>query len=184
MTAADDSLSQQLNELVERRLGRALSAAERRELSRVSQSLEPAHGFSEQVRAQAEQAVEAGRQKAQAAIRTVLQGTRTVAEQMADEREREDRAVLKMVESASSLAQLRPSVLQGPGKDVTAAGTIVVAQIADRLANLVKAEVQTCFEQQFGPLLRRLEAAAAAVSGAPEPSAPQAPPSPAATPNT
>lgn len=159
MSASDDPLSTQLHMLAERWLKRPLTAAEAQELARFRQSLEHngAATADQPVAQAAAQAVQDARQQAQAAIQNVLEGARQLTQHMASEREQEDRAVLRMVENAGSLAELRPSALPAGDGQVSPAGRIAIAQIADRLANLVRTEVQACFERQLAPLASRVE---------------------------
>lgn len=69
-----------------------------------------------------------------------------------------EQAILEAVNAAGSLAELRPSHLQS---GQASANQLVMSQIADRLANLVKSEVHLCFEQNFGSLKQQLENAIA-----------------------
>ena len=160
MSASEDPISTQLHTLAERWLKRPLTAAETQELARFRQSLE--HGGAaaagQPVAQAAARAVHDARQQAQAAIQNVLEGARQLTQRMASEREQEDRAILRMVESASSLADLRPSALPGGDEHASPAGQIAITQIADRLANLVRTEVQACFERRLSPLASRVEA--------------------------
>lgn len=159
MNAPDDSPSHQLHALAEHWLKRPLTAAEEQELARFRQSFEPGAGdASGSPAAQATQTVREARRQAQAAIQNVLDGARELAQRVAREREQEDRAMLAMVEGAGSLADLRPSALPSGDGQGQAAGRIVIAQIADRLANMVRTEVQVCFERQLAPLANRVEA--------------------------
>lgn len=162
MNTSVDDVATQLHQLAERWLKRPLTADEERDLAAFRSALPagPDHGGGvfDQVKAQAAQAVDEGRQRAQAAIQSVLRGSQQVAQQVALEREQEDQAILKVVEAAKSLADLRPSALHQARDGETPGGRMVIAQIADRLANLVKAEVDACFEHQVGPLVRKIEA--------------------------
>lgn len=158
MNASEDPLFTQLHALAERWLKRPLTAAETRELARFRQSSGHGAGGASPAAVQAEQTVQEARRQAQAAIQNVLDGARELAQRMAREREQEDRAILAMVESAGSLADLRPSALPGGEGQGPPADRIVIAQIADRLANMVRTEVQACFERQLAPLANRIEA--------------------------
>ncbi|WP_149194331.1 hypothetical protein [Luteimonas suaedae] len=158
MNASDDPLSTQLHALAERWLKRPLTAAETRELMRFRQSSGHGAGETSPAAVQVEQTVQKARRQAQAAIQNVLDGARELAQRMAREREQEDRAILAMVESAGSLADLRPSALPDGAGQGPSADRIVIAQIADRLANMVRTEVQACFERQLAPLANRIEA--------------------------
>ncbi len=178
MSASDDPISTQLHTLAERWLKRPLTAAEMQELARFRQSLGSEGGVAadQPVAQAAARAVRDARQQAQAAIQSVLEGARELTQRMASEREQEDRVILRMVESASSLADLRPSALPAGDGQASPEGQIAITQIADRLANLVRTEVQSCFEQRLSPLASRIEALlgearpAAAAANAQDPS--------------
>ncbi|QDH68984.1 hypothetical protein [Marilutibacter alkalisoli] len=77
----------------------------------------------------------------------------------------ETHALARLLEKAEDLGSLRPSHL--PAGQEAGRSHVVIAQIADRLANLVKQEVETRFQLQFGPLTRQLEQALAALSRTP-----------------
>jgi hypothetical protein len=62
--------------------------------------------------------------------------------------------LLDTVQAATSLNGLRPATL--PATPYTG-DQLVIAQIAERLANLVQTEVSKCFEKNFGPLRQQLE---------------------------
>ena len=68
---------------------------------------------------------------------------------------KEEQAILKVVEGARSLAELRPSALNG-GTGVGMGGQMALSQIADRLAGLARQEVERCFNQTFMPLQNAL----------------------------
>lgn len=157
MNASDDPVFTQLLALAEHWLKRPPTAAEMQELARFRQSIESGQDASGVPATQAAQTIRDARQQAQAAIRDIVEGARQLAQRVAGEREQEDRAILKVVESAGSLAELRPSALPADDAPGPAADRIAIAQIADRLANLVRAEVQTCFERQLAPLANRVE---------------------------
>lgn len=171
MSATEDPVSIQLHALAERWLKRPLTAAEEQVLARFRQTLGGGRAaVSGPPAAQAAaRAVRDARQQAQAAIQGVLENARQLTQRMASEREQEDRAVLQMVESARSLAELRPASLAGGGRSTSPAGQLAIAQIADRLANLVRSEVQACFEQRLSPLASRIEALLAETQSAQAP---------------
>lgn len=179
MSTSENDLAEKLHQLAENWLKRPLTVAEEQELAAFGRTLmaDSDHGgsFSDQVKAQATRVVNEGRQRAQAAIQSVLQSSQQVAHQVAREREQEDQAILRVVEAAESLADLRPSALHQARDGETPGGRIVIAQIADRLANLVKAEVDACFERQIGPLVQKIEAAVNAIPAAPAASTSSAP---------
>jgi len=169
-----DELATQLITFAEGYLGRTLSEDERQQLAIYRRLLDPPQpdggGLAERARTQAARVIELGKQRIQATMQNVLEGgkpapaqARPVAQTnppVRTQRDEEDQAILKVVEAAQTLAQLRPALLQQARPGQTAAGHIVIAQIADRLANLVKAEVDACFERRFGPPAEKPSAAA------------------------
>jgi hypothetical protein len=62
------------------------------------------------------------------------------------------------VAAAPSLDALRPSRLRQPQSGETIGTQLLVAQIADRLGNLVSKEVQACFDREFGNLAQQMQA--------------------------
>jgi len=89
--------------------------------------------------------IDAQRQQVQASIRQVLEGVDTSRQQAINA------AALRAVEASADLDGLRPSALRPPQAGETAPGQLLIAQIADRLAHLVRAEVNACFDKRFGP---------------------------------
>ncbi|GAB3341028.1 hypothetical protein [Marilutibacter aestuarii] len=87
----------------------------------------------------------------------------------------EAHALARLLDKADGLGDLRPSKLTPTA--VGAQGHLVIAQIADRLANLVKQEVEARFQEHFAPLARQVERALAGLDAA-TPSAPHPSPSP------
>lgn len=145
-------------------------------------------------RAQASQALTEGQARTGAAIRDILQKISGTTAQALQAQEREEQAILKVVEAAKTLSDLRPSALGVAASGVATGERMVMSQIADRLANLVKTEVEQSFRQSFGRLQQQLESAIGefqeakqqlqqASTAAAAPSAPPAtPPAPPATP--
>ncbi len=109
-------------------------------------------------RQQAEQVIENGRQRSEGSIRQILQNVQQASTQALRAQDSGEQAILEAVNAAGSLAELRPSHLQS---GQASANQLVMSQIADRLANLVKSEVRLCFEQNFGSLKQQLENAIA-----------------------
>ncbi|WOS42048.1 hypothetical protein [Xanthomonas rydalmerensis] len=93
-------------------------------------------------------------------------------------------AVLKAVQSANVLDQLRSGQLRPPQNGEGGGNHLVMAQIDDRLAKLVQTEVQACFDREFGTLTQQMQAVLEAaraqglIADAPatEPGAPSPPP--------
>lgn len=174
MSDIESQVSSSLRRLAEAWLKRSLTPAEARELDNFQQSwangespattpatTPPPAGTTssdpaDHARAQAAQALAEGRERSENVIRDILQKLQSTAAQALQAHEREEAAILKIVESARSLNDLRPSALSLPGSGVPPAAQLVLPQIADRLANLVKSEVERCFQQNFGPLQREL----------------------------
>lgn len=175
MSDIESQVSSSLRRLAETWLKRSLTPAEARELENFQQSWAsgessaaatpaaphvPASTTSsdpaDHARAQAAQALAEGRQRSESVIRDILQKLQSTTAQALQAHEREEVAILKIVEAARSLNDLRPSALSLPGSGVPPSAQLVLPQIADRLANLVKSEVERCFQQNFGPLQREL----------------------------
>lgn len=110
-------------------------------------------------RQQAEQAVQEGQARVDTTIRQVLQKIQGTTTQALQAQDRESAAILKVVEQAKTLADLRPSALNTTAAGAPSDSKMVMSQIADRLANLVKAEVEQSFKQNFGRLQQQLEQA-------------------------
>ncbi len=154
-------LNDDLDQLARSWLKRPLTEQERQQLLDFQRSWQgsPPSDPAAQARRQAEQVIEAERQRTQDSISNILRSVRRASGEALRAQESGEQALLQAVEAASSLADLRPSHLS-PGQP-GGSSQIVMAQIADRLANLVRSEVQRCFEQQFGSLRRQLESALA-----------------------
>jgi hypothetical protein len=111
-----------------------------------------------QVRQQAAQAVSEAKQRSESAIRDVLKKLQGTTAQALQAHESEEQAILRIVEAARSLNDLRPSVLNLAASGAPPSAQVMLPQIADRLVNLIKTEVDQCFERHFGPLQRQLAA--------------------------
>jgi hypothetical protein len=169
MSNPETDPSTSLRNLAQTWLKRGLTAAELSELEQfqrawANQERNP-HGAAgaaassdpaAHARRQAEQALNEGRQRSESLIRDVLQKLQTTTSQALQAHEREEQAILKIVQTAHSLNDLRPSALMPPASGLPPAAQLAIPQIADRLANLVKTEVEHCFERYFGPLQRQL----------------------------
>jgi hypothetical protein len=88
-------------------------------------------------------------------VRDSLSAIHSNVTQAMQAQEKEEQAILKVVEGARSLAELRPSALNG-GTGVGMGGQMALSQIADRLAGLARQEVERCFNQTFMPLQNAL----------------------------
>ena len=100
-----------------------------------------------------------GQARVDTTIRQVLQKIQGTTTQALQAQDRESAAILKVVEQAKTLADLRPSALNTTAAGAPSDSKMVMSQIADRLANLVKAEVEQSFKQNFGRLQQQLEQA-------------------------
>jgi|GEM_PF-1027269 len=183
MSDIETEASVALRALAENWLKRRLTPAEVAELShfqrewsketpaQLMQSTQAAADPAAKVRQQAVQAVNEAKQRSETAIREVLQKLHGTAAQALQAHESEEQAILKVVDAARSLNDLRPSSLSFSASGVPSSAQMVLPQIADRLANLIKSEVDQCFERHFGPLQRQLAALLSQQSAAPQPGA-------------
>lgn len=149
-TSANESL-QSFYAFAERWLGRPLGEWERERLvGLVAAALAAQDNAATQQEQQAAALIESEKRRAQAAITRMLESV-DAARQTQHARWQADEAALKAVAASHSLDELRPSALRVPQPGETAAERILVAQIADRLGNLVRAEVEACFDRRSGP---------------------------------
>jgi len=90
------------------------------------------------------------------AMRDILRKLQSTTAQALQSQEREAQAINNLLDAARTLNDLRPSSAMSapPTAD------------ADRLAELIRAEVQKAFDQQLKPLQRRLEEALGALQKA------------------
>ncbi|WP_255989914.1 hypothetical protein [Chitinolyticbacter albus] len=144
-----------LQQLAEAWLQRPLEGAEAQRLLAFQQGLTQQDAGA-QLKQQAAQTVDASRARATASVRDTLQTIQASTGQALQQQAQEEAAILKLVDGARTLADLRPSTLQ-PGAQPGGA-QMVLSQIADRLAGLAKQEVEACFNQYFGPLSQELQA--------------------------
>ncbi|GLQ93814.1 hypothetical protein [Dyella acidisoli] len=195
MTQTQPDTAAALRRVAEAWLKRPLTPAEEQELEQFQNDMSsnavatasavPSGDPAAHARAQAAQAVKEGHQRADSAIRNVLQRIQGTATQALQAQEREEQAILRVVQAARTLADLRPSALAAAGQGMPGAGGMVMSQIADRLANLVKSEVEQNFQQTFGRLQQQLQSAITELDAAKQQlqnalpaSAPQTAPSP------
>jgi hypothetical protein len=170
MTVSRNELTEQVHQFARQWLGHDLDENERRELAEFLATLSADEavlgGYTDQARRHAADIVDQGRQRVEAAMKTVLGAAKTPPGDAAPAKgaapaaplTREEQAILRLLESSRTLGDLRPSHLKGASEGETAAAQLAIAQIADRLAILIKAEVEACFERQYGPLTRQIEA--------------------------
>ncbi|KRD75831.1 MULTISPECIES: hypothetical protein [unclassified Lysobacter] len=171
MTVSRNELTEQVHEFARQWLGHDLDEDERKQLAEFLTTLSANEavlgGYTDQARRHAADIVDQGRQRVEAAMKTVLGAANAPPADAAAPAKgaakaapltREEQAILRLLESSRTLGDLRPSQLKGAGEGETAAAQLAIAQIADRLAILIKAEVEACFERQYGPLTRQIEA--------------------------
>ncbi|MBT2748494.1 MULTISPECIES: hypothetical protein [unclassified Lysobacter] len=103
-------------------------------------------------RGQAGDAIDEERQRIQAVIKQSLGRAQAALISNAQAERAAESAVLGALERTDSLEGLRPKDLP-PGTQPP-----LISQIAGRLTELIKAEVDACFQQQFGPLALQLQA--------------------------
>jgi hypothetical protein len=162
MNTSDSRDSDPLVGVAEAYLGRALSEPELRQLRVLfPQPSGPPRETTrgDEARLRNERLIREGREKIDTTVGQVMEGARRAAERAAAGASPEAHALVRRLEEAGSLDDLRPSRLNMQSRAEEPATKIVMTQIADRLANLVKHEVEARFSAQFGPLARQLEAA-------------------------
>ncbi|MBN7135503.1 hypothetical protein A7A76_12110 [Lysobacter enzymogenes] len=140
-------------------LGRALQVEEQQVLSAYvamvgAQSLPPAPASPPPSPGGAAGVLESGRQQIEAVIRQSLNRAQAAVDGNAKAERAAETAVLGAVERAQSLQDLMPAK---PAPGAAAIPPTPMEQIAVRLAELVRHEVDACFQRQIGPLARQLQ---------------------------
>lgn len=171
MTVSRNELAEQVHQFARHWLGHDLGDDERKQLAEFLANLSANEavlgGYTDQARRHAADIVDQGRQRVEAAMKTVLGAADAPPGDAAAPAKtaaagpplnREEQAILRLLQSAHTLSDLRPANLKATGQGETPAAQLAIAQIADRLAILIKAEVEACFERQYGPLTRQIEA--------------------------
>lgn len=151
MSSPDRSLDPNLQQLAQSWLNRPLTPQELARLQAFQAgqtTLSPGQ--------QAGATLSASRAQTEASVRQALEAIQNNASQAMQVQDKEEQAILKVVEAARSLAELRPASLAPLGSGVGAGGQMALSQIADRLAGLAKQEVERCFKESFGPLQNAL----------------------------
>jgi len=164
LAAARVALDEQVRRFARNWLGRELDDAEHTQLtiflaaldsdSRDQASNLPIGGGG--LRGQAGNTVDSERQRIQNLIRQTLGRTQTAIIGNANAERAAETAVLGAVERASSLQDLRPPKPAAATPEQR--DDPLIAQIAGRLTELIKIEVEKCFQEQFGPLALQLQA--------------------------
>ncbi|MCF7222276.1 hypothetical protein [Marilutibacter chinensis] len=166
-------------EFSERYLKRTLTEAERDTLERLvadGMRLSPSPPATPDPMKLVADAVRAGQRSIDQTLSQAREDATRQLERAAAGADSETHDLLRLLEKAEDLGSLRPSRLH-PGQSSTS--HVLMTQIADRLANLVKKEVESLFQTRFGLLAQQLEQALAALSAssdasAKEPSSPRA----------
>lgn len=158
---ADETLNPGLRQIAEQYLNRPLQPDEEAQLVKFQQGFQrqpgPASGAPQQAQQQAQQAVAQARTRAGTGMRGILESIQASSAKALQVQEKEEQAILKLLESCSSLAELRPSSLQ-PGMSALQPGTrLALTQIAEHLSNLARQEVENCFNQTIAPLVSQLQ---------------------------
>ncbi|KAB8181304.1 hypothetical protein [Marilutibacter maris] len=170
-------------EFSERYLKRALTEAERETLDSLVASgmsiAPPDPGDTDPVRLVVD-AVKSGQQTIDETLSRVREEAANHLARAGAGADSETHALLQVLEKAEDLGALRPSRLQ-PGQ-ASSNSHVLMTQIADRLANLVKKEVESLFQSRFGALAQQLEQALAALPGASAEPVQATPETPAAEP--
>jgi len=148
---ADDAL-QPLYDFAERWLDRALGDQERVRLKELAIAMATGQPASQlpAMEQRAANVIDAERERVQALIARMLAGAQDSARREVQARGGEA-ATLKAVRASPTLDDLRPSSLRASQAGETSTERLVITQIADRLGNLIRAEVDACFNKRFGP---------------------------------
>ncbi|MCC4590403.1 hypothetical protein LL974_04540 [Xanthomonas campestris pv. cannae] len=173
-----------LRQFAQRWLGRALLPLEEEQLRRFASETSAPPAPAAEVDGASPSLIDAERQRVQGLIQQMMQKMQNTRSDLNGATAASEAAVLRAVQSASSLDQLRPGQLRPPQSGEGASNHMVMSQIADRLANLVQAEVRACFEREFGSLAQQMQAVVEAAraqgliaaGSAAEPHAPSPPP--------
>ncbi|WP_369915916.1 hypothetical protein AB8810_06825 [Xanthomonas sp. NCPPB 3005] len=143
----------------QRWLGRELSPVERVQLQAFAQSANAAQSKpSAKAREMSKSLIDAERQRVDGLIAQMMHGMQDAARGVELADGASGHAVLDAVAAAPSLDALRPGRLRPLQSGETSGNQLLVAQIADRLGNLVRKEVQACFDREFGNLAQQMQA--------------------------
>jgi hypothetical protein len=91
-------------------------------------------------------------------MRNILESIQASSSKALQVQQQEEQAILKLLESCKTLSDLRPASLNPGLANLQAGNRLALTQIADHLANLAKQEVESRFNQHFGPLAAQLQA--------------------------
>jgi len=160
---ADDALNPALRQIAEQYLNRPLEAEEEAQLLKLQQGFQgrsPAGGARNVVddaRRQAQLAMTQGQAQATSGMRGILESIQASSTQALEVQEKEEQAIVQLLESCKTLSDLRPASLNPGLSGLQPGNQLALTQIAGHLANLAKQEVENCFNQQFGPLITQLK---------------------------
>ncbi|CAM2138310.1 MULTISPECIES: hypothetical protein [Paraburkholderia] len=163
---ADAALNPALRQIAEQYLNRSLEAQEEATLLRLQQGFQgqaatPSATQSldavEQARRQVQAAIGQGQAQAASGMRTLLETIQTSSAQALEVQDREEQAILALLEHCKTLSDLRPAALNPELAQLQPGNQLALTQIAAHLAGLAKQEVEQCFNQQFGPLVTQLQ---------------------------
>ncbi|WP_434632571.1 hypothetical protein [Chromobacterium sp. CV08] len=163
------SLNPGLRQVAEHYLGRALETSEESQLLQLQQAMQnqaaPPANVVQMARQQAQRAIAQGQNRAASSVRDLLEAIQTSSSKALQVQDAEEQAILKLLEGSQDLAELRPSTLT-PGMGALQPGSqLALTQIAARLSDLARQEVEKCFQQSFGPLTRQLQELAERLNG-------------------
>ncbi|WP_322042434.1 hypothetical protein [Paraburkholderia sp. J67] len=163
---ADATLNPALRQIAEQYLSRTLEAQEEATLLRLQQGFQgqagatPAAGSLdsfEQARRQTQFAIGQGQAQASSGMRAILETIQASSTQALEVQDKEEQAILALLENCKTLADLRPANLNPELAQLQPGNQLALTQIAAHLAGLAKQEVENCFNQQFGPLVLQLQ---------------------------
>ncbi|WP_321782277.1 hypothetical protein [Paraburkholderia sp. J94] len=163
---ADATLNPALRQIAEQYLNRSLEAQEEATLLRLQQGFQGRSATTpatqsldavEQARRQVQSAIGQGQAQATSGMRNILETIQASSAQALDVQEKEEQAILALLESCKTLSDLRPATLNPDLAQLQPGNQLALTQIAAHLAGLAKQEVENCFNQQFGPLVTQLQ---------------------------
>ena len=155
---SEPSLASGLRDIAQEYLGRELQEQEQQQLLQFQISLQTQHpaGESSQLVRQAQQVIEQGGARTRSQIQNILESIQQSSQQALQVQKKEEQAIVKLLEGSQALADLRPGQLKSGMAGLQPGSQLALTQIAELLANLAKKEVETCFNQYFGPLTQQL----------------------------
>jgi len=164
------NMSDELSGFVEKLLKRSLSPEEQERLSGLQSDWQSGKNEVENITISPETAKEAqavatqtiakDRQRANSTINDILGRAHSPnSAKILTSEDREKRAILRILETTPSLNDLRPSSLKMTATGISPNGRLLLTQIAECLATLVKKEVEKFFHEYFAGLQKKLQQA-------------------------